>query len=83
MRDSFRHSEIPSCDQRQGDRFRVACREENAKEWTDMGTIEAKMSPQPELWLTAYVTGGEVRATAKRFDVVHRRAKAEYSELTA
>ncbi len=56
--------------QRQGDRFRVAYRDENATRWTGIGDVDAKMSPKLELWLTTYVTGGEIRATVKRVEVL-------------
>jgi hypothetical protein len=55
--------------QRQGDVFRIATREDSAKEWTDLGKIDAKMSPQLEVWLTAYVTGGDVRAVISQVEL--------------
>ena len=55
--------------QRRGDRFRIAHREESAKEWRDLGQVQSRMSPDLELWLTAYVERGDVRATVRRVEL--------------
>ena len=55
--------------QRKGSQFRVALKDENAKDWNDLGAIDANMSPKVLLWITAYATVGDARAVVSRVEV--------------
>lgn len=56
--------------QRKGNQFRVALRDGDAADWSELGTVQAEMSPELQLWVTTYVTLGEARGVVRSVQVV-------------